>query len=59
MKRLLGLAVLAGALLLTFTTLQSAKPGWWERLWYPLSTTGRSFAVTRATTTSILRCSLP
>jgi soluble lytic murein transglycosylase len=37
MKRVLGLAVLAGALLLTFTTLQSAKPGWWERLWYPLS----------------------
>jgi soluble lytic murein transglycosylase len=37
MKRLLGLAVLAGAMLLTFTTLQSAKPGWWERLWYPLS----------------------
>ena len=37
MKRFLGLAVLAGALILTFTTLQSAKPGWWERLWYPLS----------------------
>jgi soluble lytic murein transglycosylase len=36
-KRFLGLAVLAGALILTFTTLQSAKPGWWERLWYPLS----------------------
>ena len=37
MKRLLGLIVLAAALLLTFATLQSAKPGWWERLWYPLS----------------------
>ena len=37
MKRLLGVAVLAGALIVTFTTLQSAKPGWWERLWYPLS----------------------
>ena len=37
MKRFLGLAVLAGALILTFTTLQSSKPGWWERLWYPLS----------------------
>jgi len=36
-KRFLGLAVLAGALILTFTTLQSSKPGWWERLWYPLS----------------------
>src|SRR5438876_10781462 len=28
--------VLAGALLATFATLQSSKPGWWERLWYPL-----------------------
>jgi soluble lytic murein transglycosylase len=37
MKRILGLIVLAGALLVTFTTLQSARPGWWERLWYPLS----------------------
>ncbi len=37
MKRLLGVAVLAGALIVTFTSLQSAKPGWWERLWYPLS----------------------
>ncbi|MBA3736299.1 MAG: lytic transglycosylase domain-containing protein [Actinobacteria bacterium] len=37
MKRLLGVAVLAGALILTFTSLQSSKPGWWERLWYPLS----------------------
>jgi len=36
-KRLLGVAVLAGALIVTFTSLQSAKPGWWERLWYPLS----------------------
>jgi soluble lytic murein transglycosylase len=26
----------AGVLALTFVTLQSAKPGWWERLWYPL-----------------------
>jgi peptidoglycan lytic transglycosylase len=31
--------VLAGALAvlgLAFLTLQQAKPGWWERLWYPL-----------------------
>ena len=37
MKRILGMVVLAGALLATFATLQSPKPGWWERLWYPLS----------------------
>ena len=37
MKRLLGVVVLAGALFATFFSLQSAKPGWWERLWYPLS----------------------
>ncbi|MEN3311270.1 MAG: soluble lytic murein transglycosylase [Actinomycetota bacterium] len=37
MKRILGMLVLAGALLATFVTLQSSKPGWWERLWYPLS----------------------
>jgi soluble lytic murein transglycosylase len=36
-KRLLGLALLAGTALVLFLTLQSAKPGWWERLWYPLS----------------------
>jgi soluble lytic murein transglycosylase len=30
---LVGLVALLG---LTFVTLQSAKPGWWERLWYPL-----------------------
>ena len=34
MKRALGLVLLVGALLVTFATLQ---PGWWERLWYPLS----------------------
>ena len=37
MKRSLGLVLLVGALLVTFATLQSSKPGWWERLWYPLS----------------------
>ena len=36
MKRILGMIVLAGALLATFATLQSSKPGWWERFWYPL-----------------------
>ena len=36
MKRLLSLVVLVGALLATFATLQSVRPGWWERLWYPL-----------------------
>ena len=36
MKRLLALVALAGALLGTFAVLQSAQPGWWERLWYPL-----------------------
>ena len=37
MKRIVGMLVLAGALLATFASLQSSKPGWWERLWYPLS----------------------
>ena len=37
MKRVLGLALLAGAAIVLFLTLQSAQPGWWERLWYPLS----------------------
>jgi soluble lytic murein transglycosylase len=36
-KRVLGLALLAGAAIVLFLTLQSAQPGWWERLWYPLS----------------------
>jgi peptidoglycan lytic transglycosylase len=35
-KRLLALVALAGALLGTFAVLQSAQPGWWERLRYPL-----------------------
>lgn len=37
MKRILGTVVLVGVLLATFASLQSSKPGWWERLWYPLS----------------------
>ena len=36
MRRALTLAGLVAALGLTFATLQTAKPGWWERLWYPL-----------------------
>lgn len=36
MKRLLGVLALSGGVLLAFWTLQSSKPGWWERLWYPL-----------------------
>jgi soluble lytic murein transglycosylase len=28
--------VLAGGVLLAFVVVQGAKPGWWERLWYPL-----------------------
>jgi soluble lytic murein transglycosylase len=36
-RRILALAALAGAAIVLFVTLQSSKPGWWERLWYPLS----------------------
>ena len=36
MRRALTLAGLVAVLGLTFATLQTAKPGWWERLWYPL-----------------------
>ena len=35
-RRLLAVAVLAAGLLAAFAFVQSAKPGWWERLWYPL-----------------------
>jgi soluble lytic murein transglycosylase len=35
-RRILAAAVLAGGLLLAFLIVQDAKPGWWERLWYPL-----------------------
>ena len=33
---MLTVAGLAAALLGAFALLQSSKPGWWERLWYPL-----------------------
>jgi peptidoglycan lytic transglycosylase len=35
-RRLLTLVGVVALLGLGFATLQSAKPGWWERLWYPL-----------------------
>ncbi len=36
MRRFVTVAVLAGGLLVTFAVVQQTKPGWWERLWYPL-----------------------
>ena len=36
MRRLVALVVLAAGVLASFTIVQTAKPGWWERLWYPL-----------------------
>jgi soluble lytic murein transglycosylase len=35
-RRLLAAVVLAGGIGLALVSLQSTKPGWWERLWYPL-----------------------
>ncbi len=35
-KRVLALMALAAGLLAAFALAQSSKPGWWERLWYPL-----------------------
>jgi soluble lytic murein transglycosylase len=35
-RRVLTAAVLAGAIGATFAVLQTAKPAWWERIWYPL-----------------------
>jgi soluble lytic murein transglycosylase len=35
-RRILVLVLLAGGLFAAVATLQTAKPGWWERLWYPL-----------------------
>jgi soluble lytic murein transglycosylase len=35
-RRILSLVALAGALVASFAVLQTSKPGWWERLWYPL-----------------------
>jgi soluble lytic murein transglycosylase len=35
-RRAVTLVGVVALLSLTFVTLQSAKPGWWERIWYPL-----------------------
>jgi soluble lytic murein transglycosylase len=35
-RRVLLAVALAGGLLAAFALVQVAKPGWWERLWYPL-----------------------
>jgi soluble lytic murein transglycosylase len=35
-RRLLAVVAVAALLALAFASLQTAKPGWWERLWYPL-----------------------
>jgi len=35
-RRLLLLAGVVAVLGVGFATLQSSKPGWWERVWYPL-----------------------
>ena len=36
MRRVITLVGVVALLGLTFATLQSAQPGWWERVWYPL-----------------------
>jgi soluble lytic murein transglycosylase len=36
MRRLLAMGVLAGGVILAVALVQEAKPGWWQRLWYPL-----------------------
>ncbi len=36
MRRVVTLTALLAVLALTFVSLQTAKPGWWERMWYPL-----------------------
>jgi soluble lytic murein transglycosylase len=35
-RRVLTVATLVAALLGAFALLQTSKPGWWERFWYPL-----------------------
>jgi soluble lytic murein transglycosylase len=35
-RRLVAAVVLAGGIGIAFLTLQSSKPAWWERIWYPL-----------------------
>jgi len=36
-RRLLAALAVVGALAAGFLYVQTAQPGWWERLWYPLS----------------------
>ena len=36
LKRALALVIVVGLAAVTLAALQSTKPGWWERLWYPL-----------------------
>ena len=36
MRRMLATVVLAGTVVVSIAVVQEAKPGWWERLWYPL-----------------------
>jgi soluble lytic murein transglycosylase len=35
-RRAVTVAALLAAVGVAFATLQTAKPGWWERIWYPL-----------------------
>jgi soluble lytic murein transglycosylase len=35
-RRLLTAAVVAAAVGVTFAVLQTSRPAWWERIWYPL-----------------------
>jgi soluble lytic murein transglycosylase len=36
MRRLLAMLVLAAGVITAVALVQEAKPGWWQRLWYPL-----------------------
>jgi soluble lytic murein transglycosylase len=36
MRRMLALVVLAAGVVTAIALVQEAKPGWWQRLWYPL-----------------------
>jgi soluble lytic murein transglycosylase len=36
MRRMLAMLVLAVGVVTAFALVQEAKPGWWQRLWYPL-----------------------
>ena len=36
MRRVFGLVAIAVGVIVAVAVLQGSKPGWWERLWYPL-----------------------